>query len=119
MQVDDHDVYKYDEYARGYEKDVITVDTRIPSSNKGFGMLMKLGWVEGQGLGAAGDGKPWAILRERQMVSPLSIRTRRPHSVPREARPDRSWEVRPGCTNDRDHSLTASRTGFRTFTERK
>ncbi|KAF9779776.1 hypothetical protein BJ322DRAFT_1086345 [Thelephora terrestris] len=57
MQVDDDNLYKYDEYARGYEKEVVTVDTRIPSSNKGFGMLMKLGWVEGQGLGAAGDGR--------------------------------------------------------------
>ena len=58
MQVDDNDLFKYDDYARGYEKDVVTVDTKIPSSNKGFGMLMKLGWVEGQGLGVAGDGKP-------------------------------------------------------------
>jgi len=56
MQVDGHDIYKYDEYARGYEKEAVTVDTRIPSSNKGFGMLMKLGWVEGQGLGVSGDG---------------------------------------------------------------
>ena len=57
MQVDGDDVYKYDKYARGYEKEVVTVDTKIPSSNKGFGMLMKLGWVEGQGLGATGDGE--------------------------------------------------------------
>lgn len=56
MQVDD-DVHKYDEYARGYEKEVVTVETRIPSSNKGFGMLMKLGWVEGQGLGISGNGE--------------------------------------------------------------
>ncbi|KAF9645014.1 hypothetical protein BDM02DRAFT_3120922 [Thelephora ganbajun] len=57
MQVDDNDVYKYDEYVRGYEKEAVTVDTKIPSSNKGFGMLMKLGWVEGQGLGVTGDGR--------------------------------------------------------------
>jgi len=57
MQIDDSDVYKYDEYAQGYEKEAVTVDTRIPSSNKGFGMLMKLGWVEGQGLGVDGDGE--------------------------------------------------------------
>ena len=57
MQVDGDDLYKYDEYAQGYEKEVVTVDTRIPSSNKGFGMLMKLGWVEGQGLGVAGNGE--------------------------------------------------------------
>jgi len=57
MQVDDHDVYKYDEYAEGCEEEAVTVETKIPSSNKGFGMLMKLGWVEGQGLGVAGDGE--------------------------------------------------------------
>jgi len=61
MQVDDHDVHKYDEYAEGCEKEVVTVETKIPSSNKGFGMLMKLGWVEGQGLGVAGDGEFWRI----------------------------------------------------------
>ena len=44
MQVDDDHVYKYDEYARGYEKDVATIDTRIPSSNKGFGLLMGRAW---------------------------------------------------------------------------
>jgi len=32
-------------------------DTRIPSSNKGFWMLMKLGWVEGQGLGVNDNGE--------------------------------------------------------------
>ena len=57
MQVDDEDVDEYDVYARGYEKDVVTVETKIPSSNKGFGLLMKLGWVEGQGLGVSGDGE--------------------------------------------------------------
>jgi len=64
MQVDGHDLYKYDEYARGYEKEPVTVDTKIPSSNKGFGMLMKLGWVEGQGLGVAGDGESQSTLSE-------------------------------------------------------
>ena len=62
MQVDGDNLYKYDEYARGYEKEVVTVDTKIPSSNKGFGMLMKLGWVEGQGLGVAGDGELQTVL---------------------------------------------------------
>jgi len=57
MQVDDSDVYKHDEYAQGYEKEAVTVDTRIPSSNKGFGMLIKLGWVEGWGLGVDSDGE--------------------------------------------------------------
>jgi hypothetical protein len=61
MQVDDNDLSKYDDYARGYEKEVVTVDTKIPSTNKGFGMLMKLGWVEGQGLGVAGDGESLSV----------------------------------------------------------
>jgi hypothetical protein len=75
MQVDDDNLYKYDEYARGYEKEVVTVDTRIPSSNKGFGMLMKLGWVEGQGLGAAGDGElPTISLYDRRSHPPIQGR---------------------------------------------
>jgi len=40
LQVGDDNVHKYDWYALGYEKDVATVDT---SSNKGFGILAKLG----------------------------------------------------------------------------
>jgi len=48
IQIDDSDVYKYGEYAQGYEKEAVTVNTRVPSSNKGFRMLVKLGWVEGR-----------------------------------------------------------------------
>lgn len=51
------DVDKYDEYVRRPEREVITVDTKINSSNKGFAMLAKLGWVEGQPLGLSGDGR--------------------------------------------------------------
>ena len=50
------DVDKYDEYTRGVEREVITVDTKISSANKGFAMLAKLGWVEGQPLGLSGEG---------------------------------------------------------------
>jgi G-patch domain len=56
MNVNAQDLDKYDEYARGVEKEVITVDTKINSSNIGFSMLTKLGWVEGQPLGVSGDG---------------------------------------------------------------
>lgn len=56
MEVDAQDITKYDEYAYGVEKEAITVDTRINSSNKGFSMLEKLGWVEGQPLGLSGEG---------------------------------------------------------------
>lgn len=50
------DIDKYDEYHRGTEREVITVETKIKSTNKGFAMLAKLGWVEGQPLGNSGDG---------------------------------------------------------------
>lgn len=53
----DESISKYDEYHRGAEREVITVNTRIKPTNKGFELLAKLGWVEGQPLGLSGDGK--------------------------------------------------------------
>jgi len=50
------DVEKYDEYVRGPVREVITVETKIKSTNKGFEMLAKLGWSEGQPLGLSSDG---------------------------------------------------------------
>lgn len=46
MDVDDED----------FEEERITVETRLKSSNKGFAMLAKLGWNEGQPLGLSDDG---------------------------------------------------------------
>ncbi|KAG6845663.1 hypothetical protein H0H87_005870 [Tephrocybe sp. NHM501043] len=64
----DAEVHKYDEYVRGAPREVITVDTKIKPTNKGFAMLAKLGWVEGQPLGVAGDGRidpiPFQIKRD-------------------------------------------------------
>ncbi|KAJ3536638.1 hypothetical protein NM688_g6808 [Phlebia brevispora] len=51
------DIDKYDEYVHGAEREVITVDTKIGSSNRGFAMLAKFGWVEGQPLGLSADGR--------------------------------------------------------------
>ena len=51
------DIDKYDEYVSGYEREIVTVETKIKPSNKGFAMLAKLGWVEGQPLGLSGDGE--------------------------------------------------------------
>ncbi|KAJ7492862.1 G-patch-domain Zn-finger DNA-binding protein [Mycena latifolia] len=51
------DVDVYDEYVPGPEREVITVETKLKPSNKGFAMLAKLGWVEGQPLGVSGDGR--------------------------------------------------------------
>jgi len=53
---DQMDIDKYDDYVRGPVREVITVDTKIKSTNKGFEMLSKLGWVEGQPLGLSQDG---------------------------------------------------------------
>jgi hypothetical protein len=51
------EIDKYDEYVRGAPREVITVETKIKSTNKGFAMLAKLGWSEGQPLGLSEDGK--------------------------------------------------------------
>ncbi|KAG6911768.1 hypothetical protein DXG01_000014 [Tephrocybe rancida] len=64
----DTDVYRYDEYVRGTPREVITVETKIKPTNKGFAMLAKLGWTEGQPLGLSGDGRvdpiPFQIKRD-------------------------------------------------------
>lgn len=57
MDVDPDDLSKYDEYVQGTPQEVITVETRIKPTNKGFAMLAKLGWSEGQPLGISGDGR--------------------------------------------------------------
>lgn len=56
MDVDPENLSKYDEYVKGTPREVITVETKIKSSNKGFAMLAKLGWTEGQPLGLSRDG---------------------------------------------------------------
>ncbi|KAG8710448.1 hypothetical protein FRC09_000130 [Ceratobasidium sp. 395] len=54
----EEDISVYDQYVRGVVREPVTVDTKISSTNKGFGMLAKMGWKEGQGLGASGNGRP-------------------------------------------------------------
>ena len=56
MNVDPENLSKYDEYVIGTPREVITVETKIKNSNKGFAMLAKLGWTEGQPLGLSEDG---------------------------------------------------------------
>lgn len=53
----DVDFNKYDEHVRGSPREVVTVETKIKPTNKGFAMLSKLGWSEGQPLGISGDGR--------------------------------------------------------------
>ncbi|KAI0005491.1 hypothetical protein BJV74DRAFT_229320 [Russula compacta] len=54
---DQMDIDKYDDYVRGPVREVITTETKIKSTNKGFEMLSKLGWVEGQPLGLSQDAR--------------------------------------------------------------
>lgn len=58
MDVYTEDIHTYDEHrdVRGIAREVITMDTKIKSSNKGFALLARMGWVEGQPLGLSGDG---------------------------------------------------------------
>ncbi|KAJ3815036.1 hypothetical protein F5876DRAFT_31562 [Lentinula aff. lateritia] len=57
IDVDQDNINKYDEYVRRPAREVITVETPLKASNKGFAMLAKLGWVEGQPLGISGEGR--------------------------------------------------------------
>ena len=56
MDVDGDHIHKYDDYVRGPAREVVTVETKIKPTNKGFAMLAKLGWVEGQPIGLSNDG---------------------------------------------------------------
>lgn len=57
MDVDEGSIHKYDEYVGGPIREVITVDTKIKPTNKGFELLTKLGWREGQPVGLSADGE--------------------------------------------------------------
>jgi hypothetical protein len=56
MDIDEVSIQKYDEYVRKPAREVITVDTKIKPSNKGFALLTKLGWHEGQSVGLSAEG---------------------------------------------------------------
>lgn len=38
------------------EREIITVQTKLKATNIGHKMLSKMGWKEGEGLGASGQG---------------------------------------------------------------
>ncbi|KAF8529476.1 hypothetical protein JB92DRAFT_3196993 [Gautieria morchelliformis] len=56
-RADKMDIAAYDEHHPAPEKEVITVETKIKSTNKGYSILAKLGWTDGQPLGLSGDGR--------------------------------------------------------------
>jgi len=41
---------------RGTAREVITIETKIKPTNKGYALLSKLGWSDGQPLGLSADG---------------------------------------------------------------
>jgi hypothetical protein len=53
---DDH-ISKYDEFIRKPVHETITIESKIKPTNKGFALLAKMGWSEGQPVGLSGDGK--------------------------------------------------------------
>lgn len=52
MDIDNYDVHS----SALAPHEVVTIETRLKPTNKGFAMLAKLGWSEGQSLGLTGDG---------------------------------------------------------------
>lgn len=65
MDVDGDHIHKYDDYVRGPAREVVTVETKIKPTNKGFAMLAKLGWVEGQPVGLSSDGTCFSLTHVR------------------------------------------------------
>ena len=89
------DIDLYDEHVRGTAREVITVETRIKSSNKGFAMLAKMGWTEGKPVGVSGDGT--SRLKTDFLSHDLKrVRESRPRSVRPEVRSVRTGEVSTG-----------------------
>jgi len=57
MDVDhESSMHQYDEFVRRPAREVVTVDTKIKPTNKGFTLLTRLGWREGQPVGLSTDG---------------------------------------------------------------
>lgn len=82
------DVDKYDEFYRSKpEQEVVTVETKIKSSNIGFSMLAKMGWVEGSPLGLSGDGAHPSLTVAWLLIHPSMSRSCRPYTLLCEERP--------------------------------
>lgn len=93
------DIDKYDEYVARPEQEVITVETKIKPSNKGFAMLAKLGWVEGQPLGASGEGNLVSYYN-RKCSNVSFCRSSRPRPFPDQTRLDWPRKMDTGCSHD-------------------
>lgn len=78
MNVDEDHIHKYDDYVRGPAREVVTVETKIKPTNKGFAMLAKLGWVEGQPVGLSSDGMCFNLTHDGVPLELIFLNTR-PH----------------------------------------
>jgi len=47
----------YNEHMKGIDEEIVTLETKIRDTNIGYAMLQKLGWKDGEGLGARGQGE--------------------------------------------------------------
>ena len=47
----------YNEHMKGIDEEIVTLETKIRNTNIGYAMLQKLGWKDGEGLGARGQGE--------------------------------------------------------------
>ena len=87
------DLNLYDRHVRGAAREVITTETRIKSTNKGFALLAKMGWTEGTPLGLSGDGI-YGILINQSLSDYLLFsfrwlrKTQHTHTSSRHYRPD-------------------------------
>jgi hypothetical protein len=73
MDVDPGDnISKYDEFIRKPTQETVTIDTKIKPTNRGFGLLAKMGWVEGQPLGLSGDGMSCTLVSMPTRITEIS-----------------------------------------------
>lgn len=96
----DHDIPKYDDGLRGPYREEITVETKIKSTNKGFAMLAKLGWSEGQPLGISGDGRLLFSSGASRIMTSDKTRPCRSYPIPDQTRPDRIGKDKPRLPDD-------------------
>lgn len=81
----------YNEHMKGIDEEIVTLETKIRNTNIGYAMLQKLGWKDGQGLGARSQGeRTGPAQNERRLTDHfhLIVFTGRADPVPFEVKND-------------------------------